>query len=257
MVEQVGIDQGVIYRINKPVLKIAVLLSALAHLVVIAVWQFPSTSVQDVAEHTFRVELIPRPALVETVDEIIFETSVETPVETPVKTPHKKSVEPASIDDQQPNQPISPARPDTSEIHQKRLITTIAPSVEDPIWQPPSIDCDLAQRASEVFDCSDDVQRDWEALSTRQHHQFAYDDATSQFQRDMAITKRLMRRQESLDQMIELVGYVPDDLGAERREVRRMLDGIEDKYATMDLLRIIGAGSKKIADVWGKVKPRK
>ena len=114
--------------------------------------------------------------------------------------------------------------------------------------------CDPEQRASKIFICDDEEQDIWRNINSKYYSKYVYDNATSRYQQDLASVRRLMRRHESLDRMINFLGHEPEDLVTERRELRQMIDGIEDKYARVDLLRLIDEGSKKFAKLWGSAR---
>lgn len=218
----------------------------LLHLCILALWQHPV--VRKPADHTLNVILLPQLVVPDTAtvsDEISNEDVAAVPTSSGVES--KPEPDQVVIDEVSKSRPANPLKTSVTSIVKARVQAQAKQSHT----------CDPAQRASKIFICDDEEQDIWRNINSKYYSKYVYDNATSRYQQDLASVRRLMRRHDSLDRMISLLDHKPEDLVAERRELRQIIDGIEGKYAKVDLLRLIGEGSKKVAKLWGSVRAGK
>lgn len=246
MVEQVEILPATEPVSGRPALLIACTVSVLLHLCILVLWQYPVVQKPVDVDHTLNVILLPQLVVPDTPtirDEISNKDVTAIPASSGIES--EPEPDQVAIDDVSKPRPAIPLKTSVTSIVKARVQAQAKLSHT----------CDPAQRASKIFICDDEEQDVWRNIN--HYSKYVYDNATSQYQQDLTSVRRLMRRHESLDRMINSLDHEPEDLVAERRELRRMIDGIEDKYARVDLLRLIGEGSKKAAKLWRSVSAEK
>lgn len=146
----------------------------------------------------------------------------------------------------------------------KRLATLLRAMVRSYIAQEIAKDlgqtaqsCDLAQRASEIRHCDEDDEELWRDIRNQRYEEtfdvaFAPLFVRDQFRDSMVLVDRLMKRQELLNEIVRLEGFVSDDIAAMLREIREDFNYMDSQSAASQFLTICGrtGDEMRVCNVW-------